>query len=376
MKKIYVFCAAVLSFHAAFALDGTGSVVSGGLTRTFVFHAPGNAVEAGLPLVIVMHGDGGSGAGIKGYTGFDAVADAEHFIAVYPDALASTWNRYADDQPGDAGLGNPDAPDDVAFISDLISYFCDTHHIDAARVYATGHSAGGFMAYHLAVRLAGRVAAFAPVAASLWGDNAYLGNYLGGNSYIPVPIYHIHGDHDATVDYPDPDHTPVAYDEWPLTAFSPPNCGHTTYQGVTDVAAGVKRLNFCNPAGGKEVTLIRILNGGHEWPSPAGYNPAQAIWQFFKNYSIVPASVCATNSIAETESAELMLMPVPARDHITLLNIQPPFTLYIRDMAGRTVFNAKETQTATLDVSFLHTGLYLLTVKAGDRAQTLRFVKQ
>lgn len=293
-KKYYFWILALLcTEYPCLAIDGSGSLVSEGFTRTFTYHAPGTAIAANLPVVIVMHGDGGTGSGIKSYAGFDAVANANNFIAIYPDALNGAWNRYVDNQPGDAGLSNPSAPDDVLFISNLIDYFCTTYHINPARIYATGHSAGGFMAYNLAIRLPNRVAAFAPVAASLWGDGPFITNYFN-NSFTKVPLMHIHGDADNTVNYPDPNHTPNNWNEWPLNNFGYFNCGTMTYSSTTDVITGVKKITFC-PGGGtnKEVVLFRIVGGGHGWPNVSGWNAAEQIWNFFKDYSITTTTTCA-----------------------------------------------------------------------------------
>ena len=275
------------------AVDLNGTITSGGIQRSFVFHAPGTVVAANLPLVIVMHGDGQNGSNIKGYAGFDAVSNTSNFIAVYPSALNGAWNRYVDDQPGDAGLENPDAPDDILFISDLISYFCTTYHINAQKVYATGHSAGGFMAYNLAFGLPDRVAAFAPVAASVWGNSSYInGRYT--NNFVKVPILHIHGDLDTDVPYPDSNHSPNEWQEWPLNNFSYFNCGTKTYTATLDIVTGLKKLFFCpSGSGNKEVSLIRVVGGGHGWPNVSGWNTAEKIWEFFAGYSLTGVASCS-----------------------------------------------------------------------------------
>ncbi|MCF0056263.1 PHB depolymerase family esterase [Dyadobacter sp. CY356] len=127
-----------------FGIDITQSITSGGKSRSFVFHAPGTAVAQNLPLLFVFHGDGGSGSGIKSATGFDAIADANNFIVVYPNADndGNGWNRAIDQLK------------DINFTSDMIDYFCSAYHINAQKIYASGHSAGGFMTYNLAVNLA------------------------------------------------------------------------------------------------------------------------------------------------------------------------------------------------------------------------------
>ncbi len=350
--------------NIALAIDGTGSFTSGGITRTFAYHAPGTSIASNLPVMLVYHGDGGSGAGVKGYSGFDAVADAQNFIAVYPDAIATSWNRYVDNVPGDAGLVNPGAPDDVQFTSDLISYLCTNYHINSHKVYATGHSAGGFMAYCLAVQLSSKIAAFAPVSASLWGDNAYITNYFS-TSYVPVPIYHIHGDTDGTVSYPDPDNTPVAWGEWPLSGFSYPNCGNDTYISISSIVAGsVSKLNFCLPtATVKEVSLVRIIGGGHGWPSVGGYNPALSIWNFCNSYSLTSTAICSTATGVDTFSSnnEFVLSPNPSSGLFTIKTNKTISEIIVYDVLGNKI-NITQLSENSYSLNNTDKGVYFIKI--------------
>jgi poly(3-hydroxybutyrate) depolymerase len=284
-----------IGLHTASALDQTGAITSSGKSRSFVFHAPGTAVAQNLPLLFVFHGDGGSGAGIKGYSGFDTVADANQFIVVYPNA----------DNDGNGWHRAIDQPKDVQFTSDMIDYFCSTYHIDAKKVYATGHSAGGYMTYNLAVNLPGKIAAFAPVAGNMYANNGNY-TYFSGPNFKPVAIYHIHGDPDPVVTYPDPDHAPTAWSEWPLTQFAYYTCDKTTYTlPNATIATNVTKLSFCtgSPPATKEISMIRVAGAGHGWPAVTGFNPAQAIWDFAKNYSIAGAQSCAVVPEVPTHAA-------------------------------------------------------------------------
>ena len=127
----YIFTTAIVSLlisaTPALAYDGSGSFVSQGVTRSFVYHAPGTTVPEGLPLIIAFHGTGGTGAGFKAYCGLDAQADASNLIVVYPNSTTIgvdlQWNVYADDQPGHVGVGDANATDDVQFTRDLIDWF-------------------------------------------------------------------------------------------------------------------------------------------------------------------------------------------------------------------------------------------------------------
>ena len=282
-KRKYVFLTLFcLIYQVSKGYDSNGTITSGGRTRSFVFHAPGTSVAQNLPLLFVFHGDNGTGAAIKSYTGFDAVADAQNFIVVYPNADTEGWNRAID------------LSKDANFTSDLIDYFCSTYHINARKIYASGHSAGGYMTYNLAVRLPGRIAAFAPVAGNMYANNNDY-SYFSSAAFKPVAIYHVHGDPDPTVTYPDPNHLPDPWSEWPLTQFSYYTCGKTTYTTPNaTLATNVSKLAFCDGSApnAKEISMIRVVGAGHGWPVVPGYNPAEAIWNFLKMYSIEDASSC------------------------------------------------------------------------------------
>jgi poly(3-hydroxybutyrate) depolymerase len=280
----FLFCCIflwLLVISSSYAININVSITSGATTRSFVIHAPGTSIAADLPVVFVYHGDGGTGVGIQSYTGFDAVADANNFMVVYPNAISGSWYR---------ALGETI---DVQFTSDMIDYLCTTYSINKQKVYASGHSAGGYMTYNLAASLANKIAAFAPVAGSMYGTASYNFNtYFGTASYVKVPIYHIHGDADNVVTYPDPNFTPDAWSEWPLWRFSYDNCGTNTYSSTSTIVSGVQRIVFCDGVapGTKPVYLIGMIGGGHGWPSAAGYNPALAIWNFCNAFSITATS--------------------------------------------------------------------------------------
>ena len=86
----------------------TGSVASttesitlaDGTTRTYQIYLPASYDgSTATPLLLVFHGGGGNGKQIEKQTGFDAVAEQNGFIAVYPDGsnransgLLRTWN--------------------------------------------------------------------------------------------------------------------------------------------------------------------------------------------------------------------------------------------------------------------------------------------
>ncbi|MBL7921032.1 MAG: T9SS type A sorting domain-containing protein [Bacteroidia bacterium] len=364
----------ILTTQVIFALDGTGTLVSGSITRSFAFHCPGTSVAPNLPVMLVLHGDGGTGAGIKGYSGFDAVSNTQNFLAVYPDAKNSSWNRYADNVPGDAGLNNPSAPDDVLFISDLIAYLCANYQINSQKVYVAGHSAGGFMCYNLALQLPNKIAAFCPVAGNLWGDNTFINNAFS-NSFVKVPIYHIHGDADGTVGYPDPDFTPVAWAEWPLSGFSYPTCNNSTYTSTLSILTNsVTKLSFCAPTSTvKEVSLVRIHGGGHNWPNVSGFNAALSIWNFCNTYLKTSATSCAitTGEKEISNSSTVFVYPNPSSGFFSLSNEKNISQIKVFDVLGKEVSCIKATEN-NYSINNNAKGIYSLQINFANGDKTVK----
>lgn len=285
------------------AYNGSASLTIGGTTRTFLFHSPGTTAPSStsnLPLLIAMHGDGGSASNFKSYCGLDAVADAQNFIVVYPNGqtsgVSTTWNQYID---GTAGRpDNAALIDDLPFLEALMDYFEATYGTNCNKIYATGHSAGGFMAYYLAVAFPNRIAAIAPYAASMWYDtnepvsNAYYNAHFSAN----VPVLHIHGGNDATVS------TPNLSWPWPLMNYiqgagcNPGNYINENLYPNTDADtyyATSYRYNLnsggaiCANAPYKH-RLVIINTQGHGWPTqdPNEFNIANEIWAFCNQFQL------------------------------------------------------------------------------------------
>jgi endoglucanase len=286
-----------------YAYEGTISLTVNGVARTCLFHSPGAtapSAASNLPLLIAMHGDGGSAANFKSYCGLDAVADANNFIVAYPNGQSSgasnTWNQYID---GTAGRpDNAALLDDLPFFNALMDYFEDTYGINCNKIYATGHSAGGFMAYYLAVAFPSRIAAIAPYAASMWYDtNDPVSNaYYNANFSPNVPVLHLHGGSDATVT------TPNLSWPWPLMNYiqgvgcNPGNNInenlYTNLDGDSYYATSYRyNLNnsgaVCATAPYKH-RLVIINTQGHGWPTQDTneFNISNEIWAFCNQFQL------------------------------------------------------------------------------------------
>jgi polyhydroxybutyrate depolymerase len=258
------------------------------MKRTYLLHLPSGYDPArAAPLLIALHGAGDTGADMESITGFNALANAQGFLVVYPEGIKQTWadrnNTYADR----AGV------DDVAFMGALIDQISATYAVDPARVYATGISNGGFMATVLACALPDKVAAVAPVAATM---PVSLASQCPPG--VPVSLLLIHGQGD-TVDPPggglpdaqdgnlgpifsdaetidfwanrDSCQSAPAVTDLPTVASDDPQVQQTEYSGCHDRTG---------------VTYDALAGVGHLWPGGPHYaaqnfDASAVIWSFF-----------------------------------------------------------------------------------------------
>ncbi|CAB4760114.1 unannotated protein [freshwater metagenome] len=164
-----------------------------GRTRTYRVYVPSSLVAGQpAPLLVALHGGLGSSAQFEENSGFDALAEANRFVVVYPDGIGSrpdgtgpqTWNGgYC------CGPAARDRVDDVGFIRRLLDALGTELNLDPARIYAAGHSNGAIMAYRLACELADRIVAIGVQAGSLGVDTC--------TPARPVSVIHLHGTADT-----------------------------------------------------------------------------------------------------------------------------------------------------------------------------------
>ncbi|MES2069087.1 MAG: prolyl oligopeptidase family serine peptidase [Pseudomonadota bacterium] len=136
-----------------------------GLKRTYLSYVP-RGLPKGAPLVLVMHGSGESAAQIRSGTGygFERLADQHGFAVVYPNSYSLDWNDCS--MVGDFSANGHDI-DDVRFLGAVVDLLITEIGSDRGRVFATGVSAGGFMAMRLALEAPTRFRAVAAVAANV-----------------------------------------------------------------------------------------------------------------------------------------------------------------------------------------------------------------
>ena len=142
----------------------TGHLESGGLERSFSFYMP-SQLAANAPIVVALHGANSNGQKLRAFVGyeFEALADRNGFMVVYPDSFAGSWN---DCRVASYNAARRQGIDDVGFAKAVISDL-QARYGGQRPVYVLGYSTGGLMVYRLAVEAPETFTAAAAISASL-----------------------------------------------------------------------------------------------------------------------------------------------------------------------------------------------------------------
>jgi polyhydroxybutyrate depolymerase len=221
-----------------------------GTTGTFLVDVPaGYDPNTPMPIVFAFHGAGSSGETFRGqFYGNLLSTLSSDFIVVHPDALdGNAW----------------DTATDIPFFDAMLALLSSTYCIDENRIFATGHSAGGFFSNNLGCERGDVLRAIAPVSGG--GPFVFGGSSCNGQ----VAAWIAHGTNDGTValtsgqdsrDYwleangCDINQTSVPSADYPCVEY-----------GGCDVGYPVRWCEY---------------DGGHEWPT---FGP-QGIYDFFSSF--------------------------------------------------------------------------------------------
>lgn len=259
------------------------------ITRTYYVHTPpGYDPEMPVPVVINFHSEGSFAKEAEWRTEMLYVSNEEGFIAVHPEASGDKFKQW------NAGMHSENlGVDDIGFVGAMLDELEEDFAVDTSRVFATGLSSGGFMAYRLACGMSDRITAIAPVAAVY---------DVECQPRRPVPIMHFHGTKDAYVLYKGGIGAFAGYDfnsvedtmNFWLTFNECTTEPEITYQ-MDDVTCYLYESEV-----GADIVLCIIDGGGHLWPGGGGNAGEQtyygwntdailatdAMWEFFEGVSI------------------------------------------------------------------------------------------
>lgn len=270
------------------------SMVYDGLERTFFVHLPqhySNSIT--YPTIFVMHGGGALGyEGVEGQSQLSELSDIENFIVVYPEGLEQlgfrTWNA-GDCCPSASAIGT----DDIGFINALLEKLKMELSINDRKVYATGFSNGGQLAYKLANHYPHKFAAVSAVAGVLQ-DFPF-------NPTRKVPIIHFHSYQDSTAPYNG------GLSDAPFINFEFPSVDSTLTLIANNYNCGqIKETIFSDPntydffrySDCENNVLLELYvsqDGGHTWPGGQAFvnmpttnhfNASNLMWHFFQNYEL------------------------------------------------------------------------------------------
>ena len=266
---------AVVCFGAASAQ--VDNLFVGGVIRTAIVYAPTGISRP--PLLMSLHGATGDGALQRTRTQFNKIADREKFIVAYPNGNYANASHSWDDT-GD---------DDIPFLLALIDTIDKSYGIDRSRVYCTGFSLGGMMTHRLACRASNRIAAIASVSGP---DNS-----SDCPSLRPLPVMHIHGLADQTIDYSNAVET---VKKWADRNGCPQVSQLIAPYPASNPNSKSKKEIWGPCSGNSEVVLISVDGLDHAWPKSAtsDVDASEEIWAFLKNYSL--ASTAAMRSAVES----------------------------------------------------------------------------
>ena len=330
--------------HASGAFDDT--IESGSLTREYVLHIPASYDgSAAVPLIFNLHAFASNPPLQDAWSELPVKGEEEEFIVVTPKGTPVTggvalhWN---------AGLLPAPEPDDVAFLSELLTELESQLCINATRVYSTGLSNGAFMSSQLACSIPNRIAAIAPVAGARFFDDC---------SSVPVPVIAFHGTADPLVSFGPIEGTVIP-------AWATHNgCAAPTEQNPLPGTVGVRLVRYAGCDDDATVELYVVFDaepgtlgeqgGGHTWPGSGFFispgleaivglttqeiSANDLMWDFFvANPASKPASVGGSSTGAELRSLSLESMESSGHGAGVLAAIASAVTACLFVLAGAT----------------------------------------
>ena len=272
-----------------------------GRMRQYLLYVPASPNGS---LVLAFHGGGQTAGQLQRITGFDALADREHFIVAYPEAFERSWadgrNETSAEKQG---------VDDVGFAKAVVADIAKTHNIDRSRVFATGLSNGGILTHRLACEAADAFAAIGPVIAAVATNTA-----ASCRPRVPVAVVAVQGVADPSVPFDGgfvggrPAGGAVqsgraTQEMWRSLNGCAASATSTPLQVLVQDGTSVERRSYPGCRGHADVVWYEILGGGHRWPphreddlnearsqqengvSSQNLNASDVIWAFFSAHA-------------------------------------------------------------------------------------------
>jgi polyhydroxybutyrate depolymerase len=287
--------------------------------RSYRLHVPPAAADGKpLPLILNLAGATQNGFIEEVEFGMDSTADQDGYLAAYPNGTristvltpdpVAKQDQYGWNAGQCCGLPVTNHVNDVGFLLKVIADIAARTPVNLRRVYVTGISNGGMMAYAMAAEASNHIAAIASVE---------------GQVEIPtihptraVPTLEFHSVNDPIALFKGtPNKNPKlvlsvmeGIDQW----VKADGCNPKPHDGKTIVGTGAVSagetatlVTYTHCRSGAEVALWRFTGSGHVWPG-APYNTGppqtwilagvgrgivlvnanQVMWKFFERFEL------------------------------------------------------------------------------------------
>jgi polyhydroxybutyrate depolymerase len=291
-----------------------------GMERDYRLHVPPAAASGKpLPLVLNLHGATQNAQLEEITSDMDPNADMNGYLVAYPNGTRISKVLTPDPVAKNAqygwnagmccGLPVTKHINDVGFLLKVISDIAAKTPVDLRRVYMTGISNGGMMAYAMAAEASGHVAAISSISGQVEIP------VIHPTRVVPTMEFHSVNDPIALFDGT-PSKNPLdrlsvmqGINQWVKAdgCDKKPTTGTTIVGAAGSISAGetATPITYTHCRSGAEVALWRFTGSGHVWPGStlntgpkkgwilAGVgrgivlvNADETMWQFFEKYSL------------------------------------------------------------------------------------------
>ena len=285
MKYLLISILLLLSLLAQSQLL-TDSVLIEGHYRTYSYKIPTVNINGGS-LLFLMHGSGGSGKDmLQKAASLEDIAANEKLLVVYPDGYQHFWNECRKYSTAAAKKENIN---EQAFFNAMIDRFHSKYAISEKKVFATGFSGGGHMAYKLAATMPAKIKAIAAIVANM-PDAVSCDCVLEGKA---LPVLIINGTEDKTNPYYGGEMF-VNNSSFGVVRSSENTFGYWSSLAGYTGAPTKTLLPDTDPTDQKTIeaysyhqknkppiTLLKVIGGHHDYPNDI--DVYLYVWNFFKS---------------------------------------------------------------------------------------------